>query len=72
MTRYLHRVTAGPIAGLKLPVTAWNSLLSAGITTLDQLRDVSAHLEYLAGIGPRTADIIRAELSRAEGSQGSL
>jgi DNA-directed RNA polymerase alpha subunit len=54
----------GPIRGLRLPLSAWNSLQDEGITTIDQLRAVADQLERLVGIGSKTADVIRDELAR--------
>jgi hypothetical protein len=34
----------GPIMGLQLPLTAWNSLQEDGIRTMDQLRAVAHQL----------------------------
>jgi hypothetical protein len=64
-----YEIRAGPIAGLYLPFATWRVLLSAGITTLDQLRAVADRLETLPGIGPKTAQIIREELARVAASR---
>jgi hypothetical protein len=60
----------GPIRGLRLPLTAWNSLQEDGIRTMDQLRAVAHQLERLPGIGAKTAQIIRAELARISADEG--
>jgi DNA-directed RNA polymerase alpha subunit len=60
----------GPIRGLRLPLTAWNSLREDGIRTIDQLRAVAHRLECLPGIGPKTAQIIRDELARLSAPEG--
>jgi endonuclease III len=60
----------GPIRGLRLPLTAWNSLQEDGIRTMDQLRAVAHQLERLPGIGVKTAQIIRAELARVSTAEG--
>jgi hypothetical protein len=54
----------GPIRGLRLPLNAWVELERANITTLDQLVAAAPQLERIRGIGPKTAQIIRAELAR--------
>jgi len=59
----------GPIRGLRLPLTAWNSLQEDGIRNIDQLKAVAHRLERLPGIGPKTAQIIRDELARVSGPE---
>ena len=54
----------GPIEGLRLPLKAWDVLRKAKITTLDELRAVADRLQRLERIGPKTAEVIRAELAR--------
>ena len=54
----------GPIRGLRLPLNASVELERANITTLDQLMAVAPRLERIRGIGPKTAQTIRAELAR--------
>jgi DNA-directed RNA polymerase alpha subunit len=54
----------GPIEGLRLSRRAWKVLQQENITTLDQLRAVADRLERFDRIGPKTAQIIRAELAR--------
>jgi DNA-directed RNA polymerase alpha subunit len=60
----------GPIRGLRLPLTAWNSLQEDGISSIDQLRAVAHQLESLPGIGAKTAQVIRAELARVSPAEG--
>jgi predicted flap endonuclease-1-like 5' DNA nuclease len=60
----------GPIRGLRLPLAAWNSLHDEGITTIDQLRAVADRLERMVGIGSKTAQVIRAELTRVSAPEG--
>jgi hypothetical protein len=54
----------GPIRGLRLPLTIWNSLRDEGITTISRLQAIADQLEKLDGIGPKLARIIREELAR--------
>jgi hypothetical protein len=54
----------GPIGGLRLPLNAWVALEHANITTLEQLKAVADRIEGIRGIGPRTADAVKAELER--------
>ena len=72
MASHLHESWEGPIRGLRLPLTAWNSLQAEGITTLGQLMAVADRLERLTGIGPKTAQVIRKELARVAASEGQL
>jgi len=60
----------GPIRGLRLPLTAWNSLQEDGISTIDQLRAIAHQLESLPGIGTKTAQVILAELARVSPAEG--
>ena len=55
----------GPIGGLLLPAKAWYVLRRERINNLDRLRAVADHLEQFDGIGPKMAQVIRAELARA-------
>jgi endonuclease III len=64
MANHYNERWEGPIRGLRLPLTAWNSLHEDGISTIDQLRAVAHQLERLPGIGAKTAQVIRAELAR--------
>jgi hypothetical protein len=61
----------GPIRGLRLPLTVWNTLMDEGITTLDQLRAIADQLERLPGIGSKMARVTREELARASAPEGS-
>jgi hypothetical protein len=70
MPSHLHERWEGPIRGLRLPLTAWNSLQAEGITTLGQLMAVADRLEQLIRIGPKTAQVIREELARVAASEG--
>lgn len=55
----------GFIRGLCLPQYAWRALYDAEITTLDQLRAVADQVEqFVPGIGPKMAEVIRQELAR--------
>jgi hypothetical protein len=54
----------GPIRGLRLPPNAWDVLRRENITTLAQLSAVADRIERFPGIGGKTAQVIRAELSR--------
>ena len=60
----------GPIRGLRLPLAAWNSLRDERITTIDQLKAVADRLERMVGIGSKTAQVIRAELTRVSAPEG--
>ena len=60
----------GPIRGLRLPLTIWNSLRDEGITTMDRLQAVADQLEKLDRIGPKAARIIREELARVSAPRG--
>jgi hypothetical protein len=65
MSKGFHAVRDGPIPGLRLPRNAWLALERAGITTLDQLTAVVDRIEHVAaGIGPKSAQSIRAEVDR--------
>jgi hypothetical protein len=55
----------GPISGLVLPPNAWYELRRENITTMSKLRAAANHLERFDGIGPKWAQVIRAELARA-------
>ena len=54
----------GPIQGLRLPLNAWRALERENITTLAQLNAAADRIEWVAGIGVKTAFAIRAELGR--------
>jgi DNA-directed RNA polymerase alpha subunit len=54
----------GPIEGLRLPIRAWEALRKERITTIDQLRAAVDRIERFSDIGPKTAEVIRAELAR--------
>jgi DNA integrity scanning protein DisA with diadenylate cyclase activity len=60
----------GPIRGLRLPLTIWNSLRDEGITTISRLQAIADQLEKLDGIGPKAARIIREELARVSAPRG--
>ncbi|KFG68723.1 hypothetical protein JH26_14750 [Microvirga sp. BSC39] len=60
----------GPIRGLRLPLTAWRRLQEDGVSTIDQLRAIVNKLETVPGIGPKTAQVIRAELARTSPAEG--
>jgi hypothetical protein len=52
-----------------LPQQAWFVLERENIMTIERLKAVADRIEHvLPGIGPKTADAIRAELARVEGS----
>lgn len=54
----------GPIGGLVLPPHAWYVLRRENIKSISKLRAVAGHLERFNGIGPKSAQAIRAELAR--------
>src|SRR4051812_17929522 len=62
----------GPIPGLRLPLNAWKALQRENITTLDQLKAVADEIERFEGIGRKTAQAIRAELTRLEALEGQI
>jgi hypothetical protein len=64
MPNQFWHVREGPIPGLRLSTRAWKALQLENITTLDQLRAVADQLERFDRIGPKTAQIIQAELAR--------
>jgi endonuclease III len=64
MPNHFNERWGGPIKGLLLPLSAWNSLRDAGITTIDQLTAVAGQLERLPGIGVKIARVIREEITR--------
>ena len=61
---YVNQSYHGPIRGLRLPRNAWQALQNADIETLDELKAAAARIERLPGVGPKTAQLIRAELGR--------
>jgi endonuclease III len=61
---YVNQSYHGPIRGLRLPQSAWQALQNAEIRTLDELKAVAVRIEQLPGVGPKTAQVIRAELDR--------
>jgi endonuclease III len=61
---YVNQSYHGPIRGLRLPQYAWQALQNADIATLDELKAVAVRIERLPGVGPKTAQVIRAELDR--------
>lgn len=61
---YVNQSYNGPIRGLRLPQNAWQALHNSDIGTLDELKAVAVRIERLPGIGPKTAQVIRAELDR--------
>lgn len=61
-------VCEGGIPGLLLPQQAWFVLERENIRTIQRLKAIADKIEHvLPGIGPKTADAIRAELARVEG-----
>ena len=56
----------GPIGGLRLPWRTWQALRREDITTLHRLRAWVDQLHTIPDIGPKTAQLIREELARAE------
>ena len=54
----------GPICGLVLPPNVWYVLRRENIRTISELRAVADHLQWFEGIGPKRAQMIRAELAR--------
>lgn len=55
----------GPIKGLYLPDRAWVALRDENIRTIEQLAAIAGQIERLVpGIGQKTADLIRQELTR--------
>jgi hypothetical protein len=59
------KVCKGPIPGMLLPQYTWHVLESANVTTIDQLQSMADRIERLVpGIGPKSAEVIRAELRR--------
>lgn len=61
---YINQSYYGPIRGLRLPHNAWQALQNAEIGTLDELKAAADRIERLPGVGPKTAQVIRAELGR--------
>ena len=45
MPNHFNERWEGPIRGLRLPLTVWNTLRDEGITTIDQLRAVADQLD---------------------------
>jgi DNA-directed RNA polymerase alpha subunit len=70
MPMAFYEVREGPIPGLRLPLNAWKVLRRENITSLDQLRAVAEEIERFEGIGRKTAQAIRAELTRLAASDG--
>jgi hypothetical protein len=70
MPQTFYDLCEGPIPGLRLPLNAWEVLQRENITTLDQLKAVADRIERFEGIGHRTAQAIRAELTRLAASDG--
>jgi hypothetical protein len=54
----------GHIPGLRLPLNTWDALQKEGITTIEQLRARADRIHWLPGIGRKSAQIIREELTR--------
>ena len=54
----------GSLKGLRLPPNAWYVLRRENIRTLAQLRAIAGRLEGFAGVGPKTAQAIRDEVTR--------
>lgn len=71
MPNHFSERWGGPIRGLRLPLTVWNTLRDEGITTIDQLRAVADQLERLPGIGVKMGRVIREELGRASTPEGN-
>ena len=61
---YVNQSYHGHIRGLHLPQNAWQALQNAEIRTLDELKAVAVRIEQLPGVGPKTAQVIKAELDR--------
>jgi len=70
MFRSFHDVCAGPIGGLRLPLSTWAALDRAEITTVDQLRAQIARIQRFDGIGPKTALLLKQELTRVDRDAG--
>jgi predicted DNA-binding helix-hairpin-helix protein len=70
MPNHFNERWGGPIRGLFLPLTAWNSLKNEGITTIDLLKAAADQLERLPGIGVKTAQIVRDEITRVSAIEG--
>jgi DNA-directed RNA polymerase alpha subunit len=62
--RHHYELCSGPIDGLQLSFATWKALSRENITTLNQLRAAADQIEQVPGIGPWSARMIRAELSR--------
>ncbi len=59
------KICWGPIPGLLLPQYTWHVLQSENVTTIDQLQSIADEIERIVpGIGPKSGDVIRAELAR--------
>jgi hypothetical protein len=59
------KICWGPIPGLLLPQYTWHVLQSENVTTIDQLQSIAGEIEKIVpGIGPKSGDVIRAELAR--------
>ncbi|RDI61841.1 hypothetical protein [Microvirga subterranea] len=59
------KICWGPIPGLLLPQYTWHVLQSENVTTIDQLQSIADQIEKIVpGIGPKSGDVIRAELAR--------
>ena len=69
MQKGLREICDGPITGLRFPPWVWDLLRRERITTLDQLRAVADRMERVyPGIGQRTAQAIRDEITRVTSS----
>jgi hypothetical protein len=69
MQKGLQAICKGPIPGLQLPTWVWDVLHRERITTLDQLSAVADRMERVyPGIGQRTAQVIRDEITRVTSS----
>jgi hypothetical protein len=64
MPKCIRELWEGHIPGLRLPLNAWDALQREGITTIEQLRTWADRIQWLPGIGPKSAQIIREELAR--------
>jgi hypothetical protein len=70
MPQTFYDLCEGPIPGLRLPLNAWWALKRENITTLGRLKAVAEQIEGFTGIGPKTAQAIRAELTRVAALEG--
>lgn len=65
MSNDAWKICKGPIPGLRLPQYTWHKLENENVTTISELLAIADRIEALVpGIGPKSADAIRAELDR--------